>query len=141
MSNETKKEELSDCCGAKAFYYNYLPDFPNCKRCGNPFVSSPHFPTGEELDKMIDDFTMENGVYKFRSKPEIKEFVSQLLLSKEKQWKDEMAGKIESLNSICGKCDKTAHYNNGECICSYEESKYIKKSDVLSLLSNNQEDK
>ncbi len=91
-----------------------------CARC---------VPTGEDLDKMIDDFTMENGVYKFRSKPAIKEFVSQLLLSKEKQWKDEMAGKIPKYRSF-------EESNSVE----YYHGRNDFRNEMLSLLSNNQEE-
>lgn len=141
MSNETKKEECGFCC-------KLVP--PRCKNKDCLCHSSPHIPTGEEEIKTISDFLRvycnnHNGKIRWLrgifidEEDKIEKILSamrSILLSKEKQWKDEMAGKIEKMkiknpqSTFKSEIDEYIwHENNGV-------NKAIHQ--ILSLLSNNQ---
>lgn len=50
----------------------------------------------------------------------------------------EVLSRVKELPTICGWCNKAGVNTFGECQCSYEESRYVKKSDVLSLITQKQ---
>jgi len=164
MSNETKKEECYSC-GGKGTYsqihginargdfigdkdYSEKPSIHNypCKACDGTGLkkihnSSPHIPTGEDWEKEFDKKCCESfakggflttdlvGDWALDKQP-IKQFIQSLLLSQEKQWKDEMAGKIPKYRSF-------EESNSVE----YYHGRNDFRNEMLSLLSNNQEDK
>lgn len=41
---------------------------------------------------------------------------------------------IKAMPSTCGRCEKKGVNTFGECKCSYEDSEFIRKSDLQSLL-------
>lgn len=53
------------------------------------------------------------------------------LLHKELQG---LAEEIKQMPTICGVCEKTGVNTFGECRCSYDESKYIKKDKILQII-------
>jgi len=163
MSNETKKEECCEKCkGSGSFYHTVgshsddrggdsdLPCLCTENDCFHlstdkkpcPCHSSPHIPTGEDWEKEFEE-RFGTGIY-FRyatqetedklcyqeRKDVVKQFISDILLSKEKQWKDEMAGKIPKYRSF-------EESNSVE----YYHGRNDFRNEMLSLLSNNQEDK
>ncbi len=138
--------------------------YSRCPKCNEDFFishsckeysinSSPHIPTGESNQIRVlqseshgDDigiiFTKhDDGIYcsidHIGGEMNFKlDFIEPLLLSKEKQWKDEMAGKIEGMKVI----EVIFPHQSPELLRM--KNWFNKKIDeILSLLSNNQDTK
>lgn len=49
---------------------------------------------------------------------------------------DELLSEVDKIPTICGKCEKPGVNPFGECKCSYELSKFIKKQDVRAIINH-----
>ena len=74
--------------------------------------------------------TLDTVLYKTKS------LIKSLLSSQSSKIKQEMIKEIKQMPSRCRRCEKMGINPYGECECSYKDEKWIKKSDVITIINN-----
>lgn len=84
--------------------------------------------------RTIDFCNTGSGVTHINIAEQTRQEIADFWLQKMSEHKERLIKEVGELPTICGICERSGVNIYGECKCSYQTNKFVKKSDVIDIL-------